>query len=114
MCDNKLEIARIVGASALPLVGCVIAGSGVDPEKAMTEWYDKLKQPRLTPPNWVYSAVWGYLYPTTGYASYLVWKTGGGFEGAARGPLMLYGATLGLNWAFSPLYFGRRDVKAVS
>jgi translocator protein len=112
--NNKLDLVKALGASALPLVGSALASSGYSQGSALTEWYDKLKRPKLAPPNWVFPIVWSYIYPSTGYASYLVWRAGGGFGGLAQGPLLLYAATLGFNWAFSPLFFGRRDVKAVS
>jgi translocator protein len=112
--SEKLKLAYAIGASALPFVGSILASSGYDSGKAITEWYDKLNAPKLKPPNWVFAPVWSYLYTSSGYASYLVWSSGGGFSGLAQGPLLLYGATLIFNWAFSPIYFGRRDVKMVS
>jgi translocator protein len=112
--SDKLELVKAIGATALPLVGSALAGSGYDQQNTLSEWYDKLKCSKLTPPNWVFPIVWAYIYPSTGYASFLVWRAGGGFGGLAQGPLVLYAATLGFNWAFSPLFFGRRDVKAVS
>ena len=45
-----------------------------------------------------------------GYASYLVWNASGGFGSRA---MVLYGGSILLNWAWTPLFFGYHKLGAV-
>lgn len=107
--ENKSELVKIAGAVLLPQLGGFVNGKLTRNE--ITGWYNQLTFPSFRPPNWLFGPVWVSLYTGMGYASYLVWKTGGGFSGPARFPLMLYGTQLALNWAWTPIFFGMHQLK---
>ncbi len=67
------------------------------------EWYESLRKPGWTPPNWAFPVVWMILYAMIGYAGWRAWK--------ATGPSLLTGlwlVQLFFNAAWSYLFFGRR------
>lgn len=68
-------------------------------------WYEALNRPSWTPPNWMFPVVWALLYTAMGVAAWTVWQVGG----VRAGPvLLLFLAHLGVNAAWSWLFFGRR------
>jgi translocator protein len=103
---------QITGAVILPNIGGWVGGFIT--QKSIKNWYEGLKFPKYRPPNYVFGPVWTALYSSMGYASYVVWKQGGGFNGNARVPLILFGTQLALNWAWTPIFFGLHNLKWVS
>lgn len=70
-------------------------------------WYESLRKPGWTPPNWLFGPVWSVLYIMIAVAGWLVWRAEG--FGLA---LALWVAQLALNGAWSWLFFGRRRMDA--
>ena len=68
------------------------------------EWYAGLAKPPWNPPNWLFPPAWAVLYVSMAVAAWLVWREAG-FAGAAL-PLGLWFLQLGLNAAWSWIFFG--------
>uniref|UniRef100_A0A1B6MSK1 Translocator protein n=1 Tax=Graphocephala atropunctata TaxID=36148 RepID=A0A1B6MSK1_9HEMI len=98
-----------LGAVTLPLVGSTLVSYYLGGTPG--PWAETLKTPKWRPPRMAFPIVWSGLYTGMGYASYLVWKDGGGFEGPAQLPLAMYGAQLALNFSWSPIFFGMHSLK---
>ncbi|XP_068084781.1 translocator protein-like isoform X2 [Anabrus simplex] len=98
-----------IGAAILPNIGGWVNGYFLVDQ--VRTWYPTLILPKWSPPGWVFISVWTILYFSMGYASYLVWRDGGGFTGAAQLPLALYASQLALNWAWPLIFFGAHNLK---
>jgi translocator protein len=85
---------------------CLAVGSlaGLVTTSAVAEWYPTLNKPWWRPPNWLFGPAWTVLYILMGIAAWLVWRVGN-----ARNALLLWGAQLLLNFAWSFLFFGARS-----
>lgn len=67
-------------------------------------WFKTLDKPSFQPPNWVFAPVWSVLYATIAYSGYRIWRAEKSPERTKA--LALWGAQLGLNAAWTPLFFG--------
>ncbi|XP_058442834.1 translocator protein [Malaya genurostris] len=107
--SQRDEIVKVIGAVMLPQLGGWV--NGYLTRQEIKGWYQKLNFPSCRPPNWIFGPVWTSLYAGMGFASYLVWRDGNGFDGVARGPLILYGVQLALNWGWTPIFFKLHNLK---
>ncbi len=95
----KRNIKNLLIALAIPLGVGIVAGlltrGGMDA-------YDRVIQPALAPPDWVFPVVWTILYTLMGVASYLVYISDSDRVPAALG---VYGLQLLLNFIWPFLFF---------
>ena len=67
-------------------------------------WYTTIEKPSWNPPDYVFGPVWTTLFVMMAIAAWMVWKPEG-FQ-AATMPLTLFAVQLGLNVAWSWIFFG--------
>ena len=72
------------------------------------ESFEKINQPPLSPPGWLFPVVWTILYILMGISAYLVF-TSSSTEKQKRNALIVYGAQLFFNFLWSIIFFNRED-----
>lgn len=92
------------------LAGCVGGGAlvGVATAGGDSAWYESLAKPSWTPPDAVFAPVWTVLYAAMAVAAWRVWRRGG--WNAHRVTLALFLTQLALNFAWSFIFFGARQI----
>jgi len=91
-------LAACFGAA---VIGALFTG------QAVGTWYQQIRKPGFSPPDWVFGPVWTALYAMMAVAAWLVWRKG---DAAGRTvALTLFGVQLALNAAWSPIFFGLRS-----
>ncbi len=83
--------------------GAAFIGS-VFTNPSVPTWYASLAKPSWTPPDFVFGLVWSALFLMMALPAWLVWRQGG--LTAASIPIALFTLQLGLNVAWSILFFG--------
>lgn len=69
------------------------------------EWYARLAKPAFTPPAWVFGPAWTTLYILIAVAGWRVWRRDrGGWA------MTLWWMQLGLNFAWSPMFFSAHRI----
>lgn len=97
----KINWKRLLISLAIPLavggLSALITGPAM-------EDFSRLNQPPLSPPAWLFPAVWTLLYSMMGIAFYLVWQSPCPRENK-RAAYGFYAAQLGFNFLWSILFF---------
>jgi benzodiazapine receptor len=66
-------------------------------------WYATADKAPWSPPNWLFGPVWTLLYAAMAVAAWLVWRKR---TPKTRPALTAYAVQLGLNLAWTPVFFG--------
>ena len=99
----------VLGLIAFVVLCLVVSGiGGAITATSVDTWYQGLWKPPFNPPDWVFAPVWTTLYVLMGIAGWRVWRLGR-FE-ANRKALVVFAAQLGLNIAWSLLFFGLQRI----
>ena len=72
------------------------------------EWYQQLKKPTWTPPNWLFGPVWTLLYFSIAVSGFLIWRK---IQKEKRLKVYsVFAAPLVLNALWSYLFFGIHQI----
>ncbi len=85
----------------VPLIGGIV--SGFIRSSDWKSWYSRLHKAPWNPPGWVFGPVWTALYLSMGFAYFLVANSESSKKDHAK---FLFWVQLGLNFLWSPLFFG--------
>jgi tryptophan-rich sensory protein len=104
--DEQRRTARSPGRDLLVLAGfvaavVVVAVLGGLATGSAGRTYERLDLPAFAPPSWLFGPVWTVLYLMIAIAGWFYWRHVRRLDGA----LLLYGAQLVLNAAWTPLFF---------
>lgn len=104
----ELKMTRTKQWIGLPVFLIVCLGAGglgaIATTPEIEGWYKTIAKPAWNPPDSVFGPVWTTLFIMMAIAAWLVW-TKAGFKDASM-PLSLFGLQLGLNSAWSWIFFG--------
>lgn len=73
-------------------------------ENAVNGWYQSINKSSLNLPDWVFAPVWTILYAMLGLALWKLWPMR--HDPRGRKALIFFLIQLGLNYLWSPVFFG--------
>src|SRR5512146_720674 len=90
-------------------VALAAAGGGAATRRSVATWYPGLRKPSWTPPSQAFGPVWTLLYSQMAYSAHRVARSS---DPGRRRALALWWLQLGLNAAWTPVFFGARRTGA--
>lgn len=105
--DRGIWAKAAIAIPAIVLGGLVmgkLANSGME-----NGWYANLVMPPFQPPSWLFGPMWGALYALMGLALAVIWNEPRSPE--RNSAIRLFFVQLGLNYAWSPIFFGGRMIE---
>ncbi|NUY80684.1 tryptophan-rich sensory protein [Flavobacterium sp. MAH-1] len=102
---NKFSKILIMVATCIG-VGYI---SGQVTQSSVDTWFPLLEKPSFNPPNWLFLPVWSTLYVLMGVAAGLVWARIDFDKDEVRNALKFFFIQLGLNAAWSLVFFGLKN-----
>lgn len=103
---NKLHHVLALAGFAGLTAGVAVLGARTGPGR----WYRRLHKPWFQPPAWMFAPVWTGLYGLIAASGYRVWRAQPSPDRTRA--LSLWGAQLGLNAAWSWLFFDKHNPSA--
>jgi benzodiazapine receptor len=96
---------------AISIAVCHMAGiiGGLFTRNSIPVWYESLKKPFFTPPDWVFGPAWIALYTMMGIAVYAIWRKGLRAPGV-KTAMAIFIFQLTLNSLWSVVFFGGRSI----
>jgi len=107
---DRLKLSNdVLGLIAFVILCLVVSGiGGAITATSVDTWYQGLRKPSFNPPDWIFAPVWTTLYLLVGIAGWRVWRLGR-IEGGWKA-LVVFAFQLGLNLAWSFLFFGLQRI----
>ena len=104
--EARSRMGTVVAFGAFAGLTAAAAGLGGRLSDGSDEWYAGLEKPSFTPPPIAFPVVWTGMYALFAVSGFMVWRAPKSRR--RRRALWLWGASLVLNAAWSPIFFGMR------
>lgn len=104
----RINIFKLI----VSLVMCQLAGllGSLFTAPAIPKWYTSLQKPSFTPPSWLFSPVWIFLYVLMGLTLYILWQAHSRRE--VKTARVFFAIQLILNVLWSVIFFGLKSPMA--